>query len=207
MEKYIFLPRTIKFEAMTRHRRIPLGTVPPERERKKPDANGIRPWTKAYWKLMKERNTAFEPGLYDELREDIDPQMLKNLAILYFEEAHNDCIIKRDYIRSGERAGEIVEIKVQRPFSVTGLELFIEAHGIRATIEDIRKNKGGKFSEFADVVRWIDSVIAQDKYDGAAVGNYNAHLIVRDLGLADKIDASVKTEQPLFSDLPDPKED
>lgn len=181
-------------------KRKPLGTVP--KNRKKPGPDGIRPWTKNYWKLMAERVKDYKPDCCDHIYQDITPQMLKSLAILYFMDAENDCIVKRDYIRSGERAGEIVEIKVQRPFSHTGLELFIESHGIRATIEDIRKNKDGKFSEFADVVRWIDSVIAQDKYDGAAVGNYNAHLVVRDLGLAEKLDASVKTEQPLFSDLP-----
>lgn len=167
-----------------------------------PRRNGIRPWTKKYWELMSERVKDYTPDIVDKYQTDLNPRMLKALAILYFEEAHNDTIIKRDYIRSGERAGEIVEIKVQRPFSHTGLELFIEAHGIRSTILDIRKNKDGRFSEFADVVQWIDAVIAQDKYDGAAVGNYNANLISRDLGLAEKVDASVKTEQPLFSDLP-----
>lgn len=184
--------------AMT-HRRQPLGTTP---QRQKPDADGVRPWTKAYWALMKERVPGYKPNKKDAQEPHMTPEMLKNLAILYFEDAANDYIVKRDYIRSGERAGEIVEIKVQRPFSQAGLEMFIEAHGIKPRISDYRKNRDGKYPEFAEVTAWIDSIIAQDKYDGAAVGNYNAQLIIRDLGLADKVDATVKAEQPLFSDLP-----
>lgn len=168
----------------------------------KKDADGVRPWTKAYWKLMKERCPGYEPDPEDALQDHMTPEMLKNLAILYFEEAHDDVIIKRDYIRSGERAGEIVEIPVQRPFSHCGLEMFIEAHGIKPRISDYRKNRDGKYPEFAEVTAWIDAVIAQDKYDGAAVGNYNSMLVIRDLGMAEKVDASVKAEQPLFSDLP-----
>jgi hypothetical protein len=181
------------------HRRMPMGTTP---QTQKKDADGVRPWTKAYWKLMKERCPGYEPNTDDALQDHMTPEMLKNLAILYFEEAHNDAIIKRDYIRSGEKAGVIVEIPVQRPFSHCGLEMFIEANGIKPRISDYRKNRDGKYQEFAEVTAWIDAVIAQDKYDGAAVGNYNSMLVIRDLGLAEKVDASVKAEQPLFSDLP-----
>lgn len=185
------------------HRRKPLGTAPgPDSglQSLAKDAEGVRPWTRAYWELMKARVPGYKPDPNDAEEPHMTPQMLKNLAILYFEDAANDYIIKRDYIRSGERAGEVVEIKVQRPFSHTGLELFIEAAGIKPRISDYRKNRDGKYPEFQEVVRWIDSIIAQDKYDGAAVGNYNAQLIIRDLGLAEKVDASVKAEQPLFSD-------
>ena len=175
-----------------------MGTVAPN----KPGADGIRPWTKAYWKTMMEYDPSFVPDPDDVTHTHLTPQMLWQLACLYFRDAQNDFIIKRDYIKSGEHAGEIVELKVQRPFSHTGLEMFIEAHGIAARISDFRTNKDGKYPEFREVAERIDSIIRQDKFDGAAVGNYNASLMIRELGLADNVQANLAVEQPLFSDLP-----
>ena len=180
------------------HRRKPMGTCSPNF----PGKDGIRPWTKAYWKTMMEYDPSFKPDPEDVKQRHLTPEMLWKLACLYFRDAHNDTIIKRDYIRSGEKAGQVVEIKVQRPFSHCGLEMFIEAHGIVARISDFRTNKDGKYPEFRDVTERIDAIIRQDKFDGAAVGNYNAALITRDLGLAENLQAQVAVEQPLFTDLP-----
>jgi hypothetical protein len=38
------------------------------------------------------------------------------------------------------------------------------------------------------------------KFEGAASGAFNANIIARDLGLADKTEMKVTEEQPLFGD-------
>lgn len=40
----------------------------------------------------------------------------------------------------------------------------------------------------------IDEIIYKQKFEGAAVGAFNANIIARDLGLADKKDVDIKTK-------------
>ena len=83
---------------------------------------------------------------------------------------------------------------------VTGFEMYVEAYGIRARLSDFFTNRDSRYPEFEAVCNRIRSIIAQDKFDGAAVGVYNANLMIRDLGLAEKVEAGISVEQPLFGD-------
>lgn len=161
----------------------------------------LRPWTPEFWERMKHiplRPTAEDPGI------ELTPEVLWALACEYFGEAHKDKMYMKDFIRSGDSAGKIVDLPVDRPYSWTSLELFVLQKGVRRCLSDIRLNKDNAFTEFIPVVQQISSVIYQQKFDGAAVGGYNPQLIIRDLGLADKTDVKLQQEQPLFVDTPQP---
>lgn len=165
-----------------------------------PDKN-LRPWQAEFWdslvgKCPQAADDIGQPG------SKLTPEALWDLACLYFRGEGEDTMIKRDFIRSGESAGKVVEIETTRPFSWTSFELFCLHHGIKNTLHDIRTNRNDKFPHFKAVIDRINDVIYQQKFDGAAIGGYNPQLIIRDLGLADKVDANVKTEQPLFVDAP-----
>lgn len=162
---------------------------------------GLRPWQSAFWEALMgkcPKEDAGEPG------SRITPEALWDLACLYFQGENEDTMIKKDFIRSGESAGKIVEVTTTRPFSWVSFDLFLLYHGIKTSIFSIRTNKDGKYPEFQEVVQRIDHVIYEQKFDGAAIGGYNPQLIIRDLGLSEKVDASVKAEQPLFTDIPQP---
>lgn len=168
---------------------------------------GLRPWQPHFWDAL----IGQCPGKEDEIRRDmgapgskLTPEALWDLACLYFAGENDDTMIKKDFIRSGESAGKIVEITTTRPFSWVSFELFLLYKGVRASIYQIKNNDGDRYPEFKEVVARIDRIIYEQKFDGAAIGGYNPQLIIRDLGLAEKVDANVKAEQPLFVDTEQP---
>lgn len=164
---------------------------------------GLRPWQKAYWKAMV--GCCPEADNYNlPTGGRLTPDVLWNLACLYFAGEELDTMIKKDFIRSGESAGKIVEMTTTRPFSWTSFGLFLLANGIKGEILNIKSNRDDHYPEFKEVIARIDNVIYQQKFDGAAIGGFNPQLIIRDLGLAEKVDANLKQEQPLFVDTPQP---
>lgn len=168
---------------------------------------GLRPWQPAFWEAL----IGQCPGKEDVAMQDsgapgskLTPEALWDMACLYFRGENDDTMIKKDFIRSGEAAGKIVEVTTTRPFSWTSFELFLLYKGIRSNVFAIKNNDGDRYPEFKEVIRRIDNVIYEQKFDGAAIGGYNPQLIIRDLGLSEKVDANVKAEQPLFVDAPQP---
>ena len=160
---------------------------------------GLRPWQPAFWEALMGKCPKEDAG---EVGSRLTPQALWDLACLYFQGENQDTMVKKDFIRSGESAGAIVELETTRPFSWVSFDLFLLYHGIKTSVFNIRTNKDGKFPEFQEVVQRIEHVIYEQKFDGAAIGGYNPQLIIRDLGLSEKVDANVKTEQPLFVENP-----
>ena len=160
----------------------------------------LRPWQTNFWEALIGKC----PGKIEDGAAKLTPEALWDLACLYFAGEAKDTMKTRDFIRSGDKAGMVVDIEVTRPFSWNSFELFCLYHGIRNSLADIRSNRDGRFPEFQEVVNRINSVIYEQKFDGAAIGGYNPQLIIRDLGLAEKQDVNLKQEQPLFVDTPQP---
>lgn len=171
-----------------------------EKVSKKITPGGLRPWQPAFWDAMigkcPGKDDAGAPG------SRLTPEALWDMACLYFQGENEDTMIKKDFIRSGEAAGKVIEMTTTRPFSWTSFELFCMYKGITTSLNGIRTNRDGRYEEFKEVIAQIDKIIYQQKFDGAAIGGYNPQLIIRDLGLADKVDAKVQQEQPLFTDMP-----
>lgn len=161
---------------------------------------GLRPWQSAFWEAMIGKYPGKDAA--GEVGSRLTPEALWDLACLYFQGEQEDTMDKKDFIRSGESAGMTVTIKAIRPFSWVSFDLFLLYHGIKTSIDNIRENKDGRFAEFQETIAKIGRVIYEQKFDGAAIGEYNPQLIIRDLGLSEKVDANVKTEQPLFVDTP-----
>lgn len=85
-----------------------------------------------------------------------------------------------EVIRSGERAGEIVQVPVQPPMSLISFVLF-------AGITFEGWDNYCKREEFFEVTTHIRKEIEGDQVDGAAVGQYNQNIIARLVGLSDKL--------------------
>jgi hypothetical protein len=71
----------------------------------------------------------------------------------------------------------------RRPYSVASLLLFLG-------VDSGKWSQWMALPEFRGTIETINMIIRQQKFDGAAVGFYNANLISRDLGLADKSELS-----------------
>lgn len=132
------------------------------------------------------------------LKKISSPDQLLGMAIDYMQEVDDSPFIIKDFIKGGPRAGEVIEMKKQRPYTWMGFNTFVfNAVGL-VRLEDYKTNREGRYSEFVDVVRTIDGFFKTQKFEGAAVGAFNHNIIAYDLGMVKKVENTVKTEQPLF---------
>jgi len=114
--------------------------------------------------------------------------LLLSAAREYFEWCDSNPWIKYDVVRSGDGAGTPLMIPTTRPYTIEGLYGYLGCnHGY---FSDFKKSLEGKVDQqskdFSDVITHIQEVIYRQKYEGAAVGAFNANIIARDLGLKDE---------------------
>ena len=128
-------------------------------------------------------------------RKYTDPQTLLDACYEYFETCNENPWIKQDAIRSGQNAGEVIEIPTQRPYTLVGLCVFI---GITRQAWYNWKEEANK--DFVDIITHVEEVIEQNQLEGATVGAYNHNIIARLMGLTDKQehDVTSKGEQVIF---------
>lgn len=86
--------------------------------------------------------------------------------------------------------------KVQRPFTMQGLCLFLGCNTGYFRTFKAQLPEGEQ--DFNTVIINIEETVFQQKFENAAIGIYNQSIIARDLGLADRIQTEV-TNVPLMS--------
>lgn len=128
------------------------------------------------------------------------PELLWEAATEYFEwcdehpwvkveQRKGNIIIPKGY--DGDLADMLnptVELPTARPYTIQGLCLYLSCD------DELLDNYGAK-EDFSEVVTRIRTIIYTQKYEGAAVGAFNASIIARDLGLVDKSDLTSKGER------------
>lgn len=127
------------------------------------------------------------------------PPDLEAAAIEYFEAitTENNALLQHDYV--GGFAKE-VRIKKHRPMTIAGLCIFLGVNtAYLREFEEGLKNDEGEYKDqqakdFSAVICWIRDVIWANKFEGAAAGLFNANIISREIGLADKVESNNKTE-------------
>ena len=135
-----------------------------------------------FWKLRSKHGR-------DKLFES--PELLWESACEYFEWCDENPFIQIDF--KGKDADK-VEIPRMRPYTWGGLEVYLEIESLR----NYKTQEG--YEDFLQVITRIEKIIYDQKFSGAASGFFNANIISRDLGLADKKEIEAKIEQPLFPD-------
>lgn len=105
---------------------------------------------------------------------DYSPDKLWDKAVEYFEWCESNPITKD--------AGGGKTQNLGRPYTLSGFCLYA---GI--TLQTfLNYAEGIGYTEFFDICGHIREIIKNHKYEGAAVGKFNAAIIARDLGLVDK---------------------
>jgi hypothetical protein len=110
------------------------------------------------------------------------PELLWEAACEYFEWCRENPWIKKDWV--GKDAEE-VERETERPFTLTGLCIYLDCgssyfRSFKSTLQE-------KDKDFLTIITRIEEIIYTQKFEGAAVGAFNANIIARDLGLSDKV--------------------
>lgn len=121
------------------------------------------------------------------------PELLWEAACEYFEWCDNHPWTKQDWV--GKDADQVTR-ETQRPYTLTGLCLYLNCS--TSYFREFKSNPPVNTEDFLTVITRIEETIYTMKYEGAAVGAFNANIIARDLGLVDKKEQNIVTEQPLF---------
>lgn len=133
------------------------------------------------------------------------PKLLMQAAIEYFEWCDKNPWIKKEQLKQpkvikekdgSQRVEAIADIPTARPYTLSGLCIYLGVHStyFNEFKEGLKPKEGDKWSrknkDFSQVVHAIEEIIRTQKYEGAAVGAFNASIIARDLGLTEKQDVT-----------------
>lgn len=89
-------------------------------------------------------------------------------------------------------------INKMRAYTQKELCLFIGVNEVYLSQFD--EEKAGRNKEYAKIITRIRDIIYTQKFTGAAADLLNPNIIARELGLSEKTDHTIKSEQPLFPD-------
>lgn len=152
------------------------------------DANG-----EPFWKR---RTKHGRPRLFTT------PEYLWEAACEYFQYCNENPWVKRVFVGKDALPEEVPTAK---PYTITGLCLFLgcgSSYWRNFKLKLATENPEFEYkisdnckADFAAVIEQIEETIYTQKFEGAAVGAFNANIISRDLGLVDKQSKEIKTEQ------------
>ena len=129
-----------------------------------------------------------------------DAELLKNSCFEYFEKTSS----RREWDEQnwvGKDGDEVTKNKVT-PFSIKGLCVFLDItfqtwQNHKEAGND--KNATALQKDIFDIITRVEEIIETQQFEGAVTGHFQANIIARKLGLSDKSEVSVHTEQPLFN--------
>ena len=129
-----------------------------------------------------------------------DPDIFWEAACEYFEWCEENPLLEHDFV--GKDAHDVSR-KKQRAFTIHGLCHYLDINV--ATFSNYEKDKS--YKDFFRVFTRVKEIIYNQKFTGAASGFFNANIIARDLGLADKKELKHETPPPLFPDKEEDKQE
>lgn len=112
------------------------------------------------------------------------PGLMWEAACEYFEWCDKNPWVKTERVQSEKPS--IKTIPTQRPYTLNALCLYLNAN--THYFNDFKARLTENDNDFSEVIRKIEEVIYTQKFEGAAVGAFNANIIARDLGLKEKTD-------------------
>lgn len=122
------------------------------------------------------------------------PESFWKEAVNYFEYISKSVWNKKEAIKSGDKAGTTMDIPTQTPMSIQSFCLFADID--ENTFARYEKENG--YEDFWAITTRIKRIIESNQFEGATVGVYNPNIIARKLGLSEKVENTIKSEQPLF---------
>lgn len=145
-----------------------------------------------FWKLRSKHGR-------DKLFES--PELLWESACEYFEWCDKNPLYEEviEKVKVNGIGDELrrEQMPKMRPYTLHALCLYLDCSTeyLRHFEENNLESEG-----FMPVITRIREIIYNQKFEGAVSGFFNANIIARDLGLADKKEVEAKIEQPLFPD-------
>ena len=125
------------------------------------------------------------------------PERMWELFMAYVNEVKSNPRKKVVFVgKDGIQKDELLE----RPLTLEGFELYVADLHIAMNLQQYFENRDGRYENYISICTRILKSIRRDQIEGGMVGQYNASITQRLNGLAEKTQAEVKIEQPLFND-------
>lgn len=126
-----------------------------------------------------------------------EPDKMWDSACEYFEWVDDNPWEKVE-TRTKVNGEEYTTTPTERPYTIGGLCVFLGVHtkylNNFKTTKTYIENK-----DFADIITRIEEIIYTQKFEGAAVGAFNATIMSRELGLTDKQEITEKASVQIIS--------
>lgn len=124
------------------------------------------------------------------------PELLWEAACEYFEHTDNRTWIKKDWV--GKDAKE-VNRESTPPYTLRGFLLYIGAN--LSYWSEFKTAKAANLNGFPEIIHAIEEIIYNQKFEGAAVGAFNANIIARDLGLREQSEINLNDAREKVGEL------
>lgn len=135
------------------------------------------------------------------------PQLLWEAAVEYFDWCEENPLYESKLV-TYEGQSVIEKIPLRRPYTLEALCIYLDANtsyfrqfkaALREKVDKTQEDK-----DFSTVIKRIEETIRTQKFEGASVGQFNANIIARDLGLKDRSDLTTD-DKKLPSAIPEIK--
>lgn len=130
-----------------------------------------------FWKLRSEHGRDYLFATPEELEREISA---------YFNWVDSHPWYKVEAIKSGDNAGKLIKIPNARPYTLSGLCIYLNAS--ESYWKEFRKREGLS-DDFMSIISRTEEIIRTNKFEGAAVGAFKENIMIRDLGMAEKTEA------------------
>ena len=123
------------------------------------------------------------------------PEKLMQLFKDYVLHELKNPMYKREYVG---KDGDEKDTPLQTPITFEGFECYLSELEIIEDLGHYSQNLDGRYDEYVPIIARIRKNCFVHNYKGAAVGLFNASLIARKLGLAEKTETKDTTEPRVF---------
>lgn len=124
------------------------------------------------------------------------PERLWELFCEYVQHEKNSPMIKREYVG---KDGDPVDTKLQVPITFEGFECWLADQEIISDLGDYSKNRENRYESYSPIITRIRNNCFVQNFKGASVGLFNANIIAKKLGLAEKVDQTVSQNVQILS--------
>lgn len=122
------------------------------------------------------------------------PELMWEAACEYFQWCDDNPWQKIETTVRGDKV-DVKTIPTERPYTMHGLCLYLDCN--TQYFSQFKRNLPEGEKDFSLVITRIEETIYRQKFEGAAVGAFNANIIARDLGLVDRqgVDNHIKIDK------------
>lgn len=121
-----------------------------------------------------------------------EPNQIWELYKSYLVDLKNQSLYRPELIKSGERAGEVIQVEITVPPTILGFCIFAEIDK-QTYYNYISGNSENIDTKLIDIFTCVDDDIKNKQITGATVNMYNGNIVARLNGLNETVNVNADT--------------